>query len=83
MKPTNRPPAKQSAMLGLALDAEDGQKRLTRGKNFVLFGGSSDTHAQMQETVIKVNERLEKRGKALEEVSVRELRDIFIDVTKK
>lgn len=83
MKPVRRAPPKQAALLGLALDAQDGQKRLTRGKNFVLLGGSADTHAQMQETVIKVNEKLGQRGKSLEEVSVRELRDIFADVTQK
>jgi hypothetical protein len=68
--------AKSAALLGLAFDAEDEQKRLTRGPNFVLFGGSQDTHARMQETAVKVNEQLDKRGKRLEDVGLRELRDI-------
>ena len=63
--------------MGLAFDAEDGHKRLTKGDNFVLFGGSQDTHAIMQETAIKVNERLEQRGKRLEDVTPKELGDIF------
>lgn len=67
---------KSAALLGLAFDAEDEQKRLTRGPNFVLFGGSQETHTRMQETAIKVNEQLEKRGKRLEDVGLRELRDI-------
>jgi hypothetical protein len=66
----------------LALDAEDGQKRLTRGKNFVLFGGSRDTHARMQETAIKVNEQLDQRGKCLEDVSFSELADIVERVAR-
>ncbi|HVX64608.1 MAG TPA: hypothetical protein VHC19_28565 [Pirellulales bacterium] len=68
---------KQAAILGLGLDSEDGHTRLTRGKNFVLYGGSEETHASMQETAIKVNEQLDRRGKRLEDVSPRELLDIF------
>ena len=73
-------PAKQqnksAALLGLAFDAEDEQKRLTRGPNFVLAGGSQETHTRMQETALKVNEQLEKRGKRLEDVELGELHDI-------
>lgn len=68
---------KQAAILGLGLDNEDGHTRLTRGKNFVLYGGSEETHATMQETAIKVNEQLDRRGKRLEDVSSKELLDIF------
>jgi hypothetical protein len=66
---------KQAAILGLGLDNEDGHTRLTRGKNFVLFGGSHETHSQMQETVIKLNEKLNRSGRRLEDVPVHELRD--------
>ena len=71
---------RSTALLGLAFDAEDGQKRITRGKNFLLAGGSETTHGVMQETAIKVNERLEERGKQLSDVSVDELRDIVTDI---
>jgi hypothetical protein len=74
------PPAKSAALLGLAFDNDDGHKRLTRGDNFVLYGGSHQTHAVMQETALKINERLDKRGKRLEDVSLDELRDICRDV---
>lgn len=72
-------PNKKAALLGLAFDAEDGHKRLTRGKNFLLAGGSAETHGVMQETAIKVNEKLDARGKQLGEVSAEELRDIVAD----
>ena len=65
-----------AALLGLGFDHDDGHTRLTRGKNFVLCGGSEQTHAVMQETVVKVNEHLDRRGKRLEDVSVGELRKI-------
>jgi hypothetical protein len=74
--------AAKAGLLGVGLDNDDGHKRLTRGDNFVLVGGSRDTHAQMQETAIKVNEKLDKRGKRLEDVSVEELRDIFHEIQK-
>jgi len=69
-------PKKSAALLGVAVDNDDGETRLTRGKNFVLVGGSQDTHAIMQETAIKINENLDKRSKRLEDVSLGELRDI-------
>jgi hypothetical protein len=81
MLPNNRlvnaQPPKKSALLGLGLDGEDGQTRLTRGNNFLLFGGSQETHGRMQETAIKVNEELARRGKRLEDVSPPELFDIL------
>jgi hypothetical protein len=64
------------------LDGDEGHTRLTRGENFVLFGGSQDTHAEMQETAVKFNETLDRRGKRLEDVSVAELRDIWQEVHK-
>ena len=71
---------KSAALLGVAVDHDDGHTRLTRGKNFVLVGGSQDTHALMQETAVKINETLDKRSKRLEDVSVGELRDICHEV---
>lgn len=81
MKASN-PPQKSAALLGLAFDNDDGHTRLTRGKNFVLLGGSQDTHAVMQETAVKINEHLDRQGKRLEDASTEELRDICRDVRK-
>lgn len=67
-------------MLGLAFDATDDQKRITRGPNFLLAGGSHETHGVMQETAVKINERLDQRGKQLAEVSIQELREIVNDI---
>lgn len=65
----------RASLLGLGLDNEDGHTRLTRGENFALFGGSEETHSEMQETAIKVNEWLARRGQRLEDVSPPELFD--------
>lgn len=73
---------KWAALLGVAFDNDDGHHRLTRGKNFVLWGGSHETHTMMQETALKINEHLDRRGKRLEEVSTSELRDICRQATR-
>jgi len=62
-------------MLGLGLDS-DGHKRVTTGDNFLLVGGSKDTHEVMTEKTIKINEKLAAAGKQLEEVSHEEFDDI-------
>lgn len=63
-------------LLGLGLDNADSHKRLTRGDNFVLVGGSEATHDQMTEGAIKFNETLQKRGKELEDINREEFKDI-------
>jgi hypothetical protein len=69
-----------AGLLGLAFDGTDGHKRITRGKNFLLAGGSEQTHSFMRETILKVNERLDERGQRLADVSVEELRDLLDEV---
>lgn len=66
----------KSILLGLGLDCKDGHVRITKGKNFRLYGGSRKTHDQMQEKAIKFNEHLDKRGKNLKEISTEEFYDI-------
>ncbi len=66
---------RKAVMLGLGLDS-DGHKRLTTGPNFVLLGGSQETHEVMTEKAVKINEKLAAKGKQLEEVSHEEFEDI-------
>ncbi len=68
---------KVSGVLGVGLDATDGHKRLTRGRDFLLAGGSEETHSRMQETMIKVTEKLGDRGKRIRDASPAELRDLI------
>ncbi|MDO4550240.1 MAG: hypothetical protein Q4C96_03190 [Planctomycetia bacterium] len=69
-----------TSILGIGFDNKDGQVRLTRGENYSLLGGSQTTHEIMQETAIKVNESLEKRGKRLDETSREEFIDVLSEV---
>lgn len=63
-------------LLGLGFDCKDGIWRVTRGKNFHLYGGSEETHDEMQEKAIKMNEHLEKKKKTLDTVSMEEFMEI-------
>ena len=72
---TKRKLQKRALMLGLGLDS-DGHKRMTTGPNFLLVGGSEDTHQVMTEKAIKINEKLAAAGKRLESVSHEEFDEI-------
>ncbi|MBI3417444.1 MAG: hypothetical protein HY043_19295 [Verrucomicrobia bacterium] len=69
-----RRPAK-AMLLGVGLDS-DGHRRVTTGPNIALVGGTQETHEQMTETAIKINEKLTASGKQLHEVSREEFDDI-------
>jgi heptaprenylglyceryl phosphate synthase len=69
-------PAKASLLLGVGLD-DDGEKRVTKGRDFILVGGSKDTHEELTERAIKVNEELDRRGIRLSDVrGPEEMREI-------
>jgi len=70
---------KKAILLGVGLDT-DGHKRVTQGPNFALVGGSKETHEQMTEKAVKINEKLKARGKQLEQVSSEEFDDIAHEV---
>ncbi len=69
----------KALMVGVGLDT-DGHKRMTTGPNFALVGGSKETHEQMTEKAIKINEKLAKKGKELHQVSREEFDDIAHEV---
>ncbi len=81
--PSAQPASKPSSakgkagLLGVGLDNEDGHKRITTGEQFVLVGGSAETHERMAETTIKTFEELKRRDKRLETVDPRELAEIL------
>lgn len=66
---------RKAMILGVGLDT-DGHRRITTGANFALVGGTNETHEVMTEKVIKINEKLIAKGKALESLSRAEFEDI-------
>ena len=66
-----------SLLLGVGLDGRDGHRRVTKGRDFLVVGGSESTHEVLQEKAILFNVKLDRRGKRLADVRSRdELRDI-------
>lgn len=79
-KDEDRTDKKFAMLLGVGFDGKDGHYRRTRGENFILVGGSEDTHRIMQDKTISLNEELDRRGRRLEDIEdVDELRDIAHD----
>jgi len=78
-QPYDRRP-KERIVLGLGLDNDDGHIRMTRTEHFHLIGGSQETHEQMQEQVIKFNEKLGARGRTFPEITRQEFVDLAHEV---
>lgn len=66
---------RRARLIGIGLDS-DGHLCITTGENFTLIGGSKDTHEEMTEKAIKINEKLAKKGKTLDQISRKEFEEI-------
>jgi hypothetical protein len=76
-KKTKKSEAQVVGFLGVGLDNEDGHRRVTRSDEFLLVGGSAETHEQMQDTAIRFGEALRQRGKTLRDASPEEAIDLL------
>lgn len=74
-QPVKKKQPAKAILLGVGLDS-DGHKRVTTGPNFALVGGTKETHEEMTEKALKINEKLKLKGKQLEEVSREEFDDM-------
>ena len=63
-------------LFGVGFDNEDGHKRVTQGEEFVLVGGSEETHERMQDVAIHVTESLKNKGKRLQDAELQEVVDL-------
>ncbi len=71
--------AEEVGLLGVGLDNDDGHKRLTRGDDFCVVGGSAETHERMQDLVIRMNEKLRRQGKSFRDLSHPEFEELARD----
>ena len=71
-----RPRRIRAALIGLGLDSRDHQHRLTRSDQSLVFGGSAETHAELQETVLMVELELDRQGQRLGDLSPLELAEL-------
>ena len=75
-QPGGGPRRLRAAIIGLGLDGSDDQQRLSTGDQCVLVGGSAETHAEMLETMLRLESELDRRGQRLSEVNPTELAEI-------
>ena len=66
----------RTGVLGVGLDAKDGHKRVTQGDDFLLVGGSHETHERMQDMVVRMSERVKRKGKTFGDLSKDEFADL-------
>lgn len=64
-------------LLGVGLDNRDEHKRITQAEDFLLVGGSEETHERMQDVAIHFTESLKERGKRLADASLAEVVDLL------
>jgi len=64
-------------LLGVGLDNADEHKRVTRSEEFLLVGGSKETHENMQDIAMRFSDSLKKKGKRLPETPVEEVIDLL------
>jgi hypothetical protein len=66
----------RAAIIGFGLDGQDSQHRLSTGEQCLLVGGSAATHAEMLETMLRLESELDRRGQRLAEVNPTDLAEI-------
>lgn len=70
-------------LLGVALDGTDGHKRITRSEEFLIVGGSQETHEGMQDVALRFSDSLKQRGKHLRETAVEEVIELLYKAVDK
>jgi hypothetical protein len=68
-----RPRRLRAALIGFGFDNADDQNRLTRGDQSLIFGGSAETHAEMKETALRMEQQLDQLGRQLGDLEPAEL----------
>jgi hypothetical protein len=75
-QPDAGPRRLRAAIIGFGLDGTDHQQRLSTGEQCILVGGSADTHAEMLETMLRLESELERLGRGLADVTPDQLAEI-------
>ena len=75
-QPEGGPRRLRAAIIGFGLDGDDHPYRLSTGEQCLLVGGSAETHAEMLETMLRLESELERCGLRLDEVNPTELAEI-------
>lgn len=76
MSRSRRSKPRRSGVLGFGLDADDGHKRVTQGDDFLLLGGSHETHERMQDVVLRMRKHLKHTGRDFGDLSKKEFENL-------
>ena len=74
-RPAPRSPAapqdgkKLQGVLGMGLDDDGGHRRMTKGPEYQLVGGSAETHERMQDLMRVMTEKLKRDGKKIGDIN--------------
>jgi len=66
----------RAAFIGLGLDSLDDQNRLTRSDQSLVVGGSAETHAELRETLLRMELELDRQGQRLGDLDPLELAEL-------
>jgi hypothetical protein len=75
-QPGGHPRRLRAAIIGFGLDGVDSHQRISSGEECLLVGGSSETHAEMLETMLRLESELDRRGRRLADLNPLELADV-------
>jgi len=59
--------------VGFGLDTDDAHQRILTGEHSLVVGGSAETHAEIVETMLRLESELERRGQRLGDLEPAEL----------
>ncbi len=71
-----RPRRLRAAIIAVGLDGGDNQHRLTHGDQCLIFGGSEETHAELQQTALRMERELDRSGRLLGDLDPAELAEL-------
>jgi len=76
IQPEAAPRRLRAAIIGFGLDGRDDHQRLSTGDQCILVGGSQETHAEMLETMLRLESELERLGQGLADITPEQLAEI-------
>lgn len=75
-QPDPHPRRLRATIVGLGFDGRDSLRRLVTGDQCLMVGGSAETHAELVETMLRLESELDRLGQRLGEITPTELAEI-------
>src|SRR3954452_927506 len=75
-QPDGGPRRLRAAIIGFGLDGDDNPHRILNGEQCLLLGGSAETHAEMLETILRLESELDRLGQHLGDLAPEALAEV-------